>query len=152
MQGFTIRVQFSFWYQQEQKLTHLLELVADCEVLGSFLGGETHGIYGLTHFCLELSVHSPKGVYQKPLLVYFKQQRFTLLVPEVPVTSPRVSDWYLHTSKPLLWREGLWACSSTEGFEATCCIQSSNKDLSLPKENKGKKKKTIIGRNGVDFS
>jgi len=65
-------VQFGLWYQQEWELAHCLGLVWDCEALGSFLGGEMHGIYSLPRFCLTLSAHSPKRVYQEPLPVLFQ--------------------------------------------------------------------------------
>lgn len=54
-------------------------------------------------FFLDLPTHSPKWIYQKTLLLtfQFEQQRFTLLVSEVWVSSPRPSgkNRCMHTYK-----------------------------------------------------
>lgn len=96
-----------------------------------------------------------KQSIKSPYFSYSKQQRFTLLVPEVPVTSPRVSGknrcTCTHTpvgpcfggndSGPAALQRVLKQCIA---FRAVIRIS-----LSLRKINK---KITIIGRNGVDFS
>lgn len=90
---------------------------------------------------------------KSPYFSYFKQQRFTLLVPEVPVTSPRVSDRNRYT--PTCIPVSPWFLGNDSGPAALQRVLKQHVafgaviriSLSLRKI-----KMTIIGRNGVDFS